>query len=91
MKTVLSKYKHFDVSLQELKSVLGDDLYNVSDVTPEKVTTTDVEYAMLLEIVCAVHPTHLYIQLYLAGEPRKVICNRPAFRIVRLVFQIMCS
>lgn len=46
MKTVLSKYKHFDVSLQELKSVLGEDLYNVADVTPEKVSAADVEYAI---------------------------------------------
>jgi hypothetical protein len=46
MKTILSKYKHFDVSLQELKSVLGDDLYNVADVTPEKVVSADVVYAI---------------------------------------------
>lgn len=46
MKTVLNKYKHFDVSLQELKSVLGEDLYNVADVTPEKVCAADVVYAI---------------------------------------------
>lgn len=46
MKTILSKYKHFDVSLQELKNVLGEDLYNVSDVTPEKVCAADVVYAI---------------------------------------------
>lgn len=46
MKTVLSKYKHFDISLQELKSVLGEDLYNVTDVTPDKVCGADVVYAI---------------------------------------------
>ena len=46
MNTVLSKYKRFDVSLQELKSVLGEDLYNVADVTPEKVVAADVVYAI---------------------------------------------
>lgn len=46
MKTVLSKYKHFDISLQELKSVLGENLYNVADVTPEKVVAADVVYAI---------------------------------------------
>lgn len=46
VKTVLNKYKHFDVSLQELKSVLGENLYNVADVTPEKVVAADVVYAI---------------------------------------------
>lgn len=46
MNTVLSKYKRFDVSLQELKSVLGEDLYNVADATPEKVVAADVVYAI---------------------------------------------
>lgn len=32
MKTTLKKYKRFDISLQHLKSVLGEDLYNVADV-----------------------------------------------------------
>lgn len=46
MNTVLSKYKHFDISLHELKSVLGEDLYNISDVTPEKVVRADVVFAI---------------------------------------------
>ena len=46
MNTVLSNYKRFDVSLQELKSVLGEDLYNVADVAPEKVVAADVVYAI---------------------------------------------
>ena len=46
MNTVLNQYKRFDVSLQELKSVLGEDLHNVGDVTPEKVVTADVVYAI---------------------------------------------
>ena len=46
MNAVLSKYKCFDISLQELKSVLGEDLYNVADVTPEKVVAADVVYAI---------------------------------------------
>ena len=33
MKTTLKKYKRFAISLQQLKSVLGEDLYNVADVT----------------------------------------------------------
>ena len=46
MNTILNKYKRFDVSLQELKSVLGEDLYNVADITPEKVVAADVVYAI---------------------------------------------
>lgn len=46
MKTILNKYKRFDVSLQKLKSVLGEDLYNVANVTPEKVCAADVVYAI---------------------------------------------
>lgn len=46
MKTVLEKYKCFDVSLQYLKNALGDDLYNVTDITPEKVSAADVVYAI---------------------------------------------
>lgn len=46
MNTILNKYKHFDVSLRELKSVLGEDLHNVADVTPEKVCVADVVYAI---------------------------------------------
>jgi hypothetical protein len=46
MKTILRKYKHFDASLQELKSELGEDLYNVPDVTPEKISAADVIYAI---------------------------------------------
>ena len=43
MKSALSQYKRFAISLQQLKSVLGEDLYNVADVTPEKVSARDVE------------------------------------------------
>ena len=46
MKTVLGKYKHFDISLQQLKGVLGEDLYNVTKVRPEKVFAADVVYAI---------------------------------------------
>ena len=46
MKTALKKYKRFAISLQQLKSVLGEDLYSVADVTPEKVSAADVVYAM---------------------------------------------
>lgn len=46
MKTTLKKYKRFAISLQQLKSVLGEDLYNVADVTSEKVSAADVVYAM---------------------------------------------
>lgn len=54
MKTVLSKFKHFEVSLRDLKSVLGDDLYNVADVTPEKIVAADVAYAIKLYLSKAV-------------------------------------
>lgn len=46
MKTILNKYKHFDISLHELKGVLGDDLYNVDDMTPTTVYAADVAYAI---------------------------------------------
>jgi hypothetical protein len=46
METVLSKYKHFNASLRELKHVLGEDLHNVAGVTPEKIYRTDVVYAI---------------------------------------------
>ena len=43
---ILRKYKRFAISLKQLKSVLGEDLYNVADVTPEKVSAADIVYAM---------------------------------------------
>ena len=46
MKSVLKKYKHFDISLQELKNILGEDLYNVDSITPEKVYAIDIVYAI---------------------------------------------
>lgn len=46
METVLKKYKSFDVSLQDLKNALGDDLYNVTDIMSEKVSAADVVYVI---------------------------------------------
>ena len=59
MKSALSQYKRFAISLQQLKSVLGEDLYNVADVTPEKVSAADVLYAMKQYLAKAVSLSEL--------------------------------
>ena len=59
MKTALKKYKRFAISLQQLKSVLGEDFYNVADVTPEKVSAADVVYAMKQYLAKAVSLSEL--------------------------------
>ena len=46
MNNILSRYKHFDMNLQELKDILGDDLHNVSDISPQKLNANDVIYAI---------------------------------------------
>ena len=40
-------FKRFEVNLQALKTKLGEDLYNISDISPEKITAEDVIYAIV--------------------------------------------
>lgn len=47
MKNILIQFKRFEVNLQGLKAKLGEDLYNISDISPEKITAEDVIYAIV--------------------------------------------
>lgn len=44
--TILNQYKNFKISLQKLKYVFGEDLYNISDILPQTVNSNDIIYAI---------------------------------------------
>lgn len=42
MREILSKFKAMTVDTEQLKNVLGEDLYNVPNIKPERVSAQDV-------------------------------------------------
>ena len=42
MNRVLNKFKKLEIDVKQLKDELGDDLYNVSGMKPEKICAKDV-------------------------------------------------
>ena len=72
MNNILRKYLKNEVSIESVKEELGNDLYNVKNITPEKVCTEDIIFLItqfiieriskeeLLQLVNTVWFTDLY-------------------------------
>ena len=59
MTNFLKKYKRFELSFQEIKASLGDYLYNVPQITPEKINADDVIYAIRQFLLKNITPEEL--------------------------------
>lgn len=73
MISVLNKFKKLEIDIRQLKNELGDDLYNVSGITPERICAKDVCFvieqylsnqinmSILLDWVNTIWFTELYV------------------------------